>query len=90
MQEVNIFNDKYSMSSGTFFVFKTIGDAIQGTFLGKKTQINKFGNEQVLYKMKVNNGIILVPEMTTTVDKMAVVSPGQIVGFKYKIGRAHV
>lgn len=87
MENLNIFDE---VKQGQFFKFEKVGDAVQGTYIGKSRAMGKFG-EQVLYILQDKEGNVWnVPfGLTKTIvhDKMDGVKFGQIIGFKFDESR---
>ena len=81
-ENINIFDEA---KPGTFFKFEKVGDAIQGTYIGKSKGKSKF-NDQIIYIIQdksgnvwnigfpVNRGIVH--------ERMNSILFGQIVGFR--------
>ena len=82
---VDIFDEKNSMRD-TWFAPKQIGDAVQGTYVGKREGVNKYNHEQFIYELKNESGIVNVAVRKTHkafVERMDQIRLGQIVGVKF-------
>lgn len=71
-----------------WFTFKTVGDAIQGTYVGMgEIAKDNFGNRQIIYKLLDVEGttwnIGIKEDNKAFVNRMAEIRFGQIVGIKY-------
>lgn len=86
MSNINIF-DSATPQNGEFFAFKKVGDAVQGTYIDKKTGIDGYNNPQTIYVIKDADGKIwnIGFKDTSTIihERMNGIHMGQIVGFKY-------
>lgn len=85
MTDVNIFDEKFAMRA-TWFVPKTIGDSVQGTYIGKREGVNKYNHEQFIYELKNASGVVNVAVRKTHkafVERMEQIKFGQIVGVKF-------
>lgn len=70
-----------------WFNFKTIGDAIQGTYIGVSQAVDSFGNNQFIYKLLDAEGktwnVGIKESNKYCVKQMEGTRFGQIVGIKY-------
>lgn len=93
MSEVDIFSNA-TPQEGEFFAFKKIGDAIQGTYIGKKDMMSTlYGMMQTIYILSDINGKIWnvafnKERATITHERMSGIRLGQIVGFKFEDEKA--
>lgn len=85
-QDFNIF-DNTKPQSGEFFKFKSVGDAIQGTYIDVRNGTDSFGNQQTIYVLQDKEGKVwnLGFRQTAMVihERMNGIRFGQIVGFKF-------
>jgi len=85
---INIF-DVAPRYDGNFFLFKQVGDAIQGTFVSLYEAVDGYSKEQyvlVLMDNKDNNiyhKVGIGKDSTVLVDQLQKVKLGQIIGFRY-------
>jgi len=81
---MSIFSEENKVKTN-WFNFKTVGDKIEGTYVGKRSMISKMsGNEQTIFEIKVENGeIVFVGGKKMIDDQMKHIKLGQIVGFEY-------
>ena len=91
MQDVNVF-DSPQPPNGEFFKFAQIGDAIQGTFVGKRDAIDGFGSPQTVFILKDKNGVYHNIGLNQQSVSLKIVEErmlkegaelGHIIGFKY-------
>lgn len=93
MSEVDIFTNAVPQE-GEFFAFKKIGDAIQGTYIGKRDMMSQmYGVMQTIYILSDINGKIWnvafnKERATITHERMSGIRLGQIVGFKFEDEKA--
>lgn len=85
--DVNNFFEQAKKDDGEWFLFKTIGDKIAGTFTGVRRAIDGYNNEQFVITLRNNGknyfvGIRMTHKYTIEAIKQA--RYGQIVGFHYK------
>jgi len=82
---VDIFSEGAEVGS-TWAKFEKVGDGVQGTYIAKEFGKDSYGNDQTIYKLKGENGnIILVGVRNNKVgfhNQMDAVNFGQIVGIK--------
>ena len=80
---VDIFSE---VKQGTFFKFEKVGDAVQGTYIGKMPAQGKWG-PQIIYSLQDKQGAIwnvsFNKSKTIVIDRMNEIRFGQIVGFKF-------
>lgn len=80
---VDIFSE---VKQGTFFKFEKVGDAVQGTYIGKMPAQGKFG-PQMIYSLQDKEGAVWNISFNTSkkmvIDRMNEIRFGQIVGFKF-------
>lgn len=85
-QDFNIF-DNAKPQSGEFFKFKSVGDAVQGTYIDVRNGTDSFGNQQTIYVLQDKEGKVwnLGFRQTAMVihERMNGIRFGQIVGFKF-------
>ena len=82
---VNIFSDQNKVQQNTFR-FKTVGDKIQGTLVGKRVTSNalKGGEDQLVYDLKAEDGSVVSVFGKPGIDfQMKNIKLGQIVGMEY-------
>ena len=85
----DIFKDTKEKTVPQWAKFKTDGDSVQGTYVGKIIgMIDGYGNEQIVYQLLQNNGEIVnvgfgLNKKMINAD-MQQVKFGQIIGFKFK------
>lgn len=86
MTDINIF-DSATPQSGEFFKFSNVGDAVQGTYIDKKSGTDGYGNTQTIYVLKDSDGKIwnlgFKDSSIIIHERMNGIHMGQIVGFKY-------
>jgi hypothetical protein len=86
MYMVDIFKEGSKMEA-KWASFKTVGDKVQGTYIGKKKAVDSFNNEQIVYMLKQDDGTTMnvgVREKATRFhEKMDAINLGQIVGIQY-------
>ena len=88
---VNIFKEGKVMNVSPFY-FKNVGDAVQGTYIGKRDAIDNYSNKVTTYELKNDTGIwnVSFPKVGKMGKKrkihtdMELISFGHIVGFKYE------
>jgi len=72
---------------GTYAEWKEVGDNYQGTFVGKRKAIDSYGNDQIIYEIKREDGSIIMVAVRTTKEpfhnQMRHVNLGQIIGVKF-------
>jgi len=79
----DIFDDTNKIKSN-FWTYKTIGEEIQGTYIGKRQVINQLtGKEQWIYDLKVDAEFWSVGGKPGIDNQMRNVRIGQVLGFKY-------
>lgn len=80
----NIFSDDNKVK-GNWWKQETVGDKIQGTYIGKRQIVNQLsGKDQWIYEIKDENGEYWNVGGKPGIDvQMRHVKPGQIVGFEY-------
>lgn len=70
-----------------WFNFKTVGDAIQGTYVGVSQAVDSYGNNQFIYKLLDTEGntwnVGIKESNKRCVEQMGAARFGQIVGIKY-------
>jgi len=71
--------------ASNWFKFETIGDRIQGTYIGKREMLNQLsGNNQTVYELKTENGEIWNVGGKVGIDsQMTHVKFGQIIEFRF-------
>ena len=81
--DVDIFSQ---VKQGTFFKFEKVGDAVQGTYIGKMSAEGKFG-PQMVYSLQDKQGAVwnvsFNKNKKMVIDRMNEIRFGQIVGFKF-------
>jgi hypothetical protein len=86
MTAVDIFSQG-KITQTVWATFKEIGDAVQGTYIGKSKAINKYSMPQTVYELLAEDGTIIKTGVLDTKkifhDEMSHVNLGQIIGFKY-------
>lgn len=83
---MSIFDNKdNALATGTFFSFKTIGDKIEGTYIGTGYQVSQIsGEEQLHYRLKGTDGQYYKVGSRKGIDsQMKGIKLGQIIGFEY-------
>ena len=87
---MDIFNSA-KPQDGTFFSFKNIGDSIQGTYVGMRDALNKFGNMQTIYVLSDVDGkvwnVAFNKTASITHERMSGIRFGQIIGYKFEENR---
>lgn len=80
----NIFSDDNKVK-GNWWKQETIGDKLQGTYIGKRQIVNQLsGQDQWIYEIKDENGDYWNVGGKPGIDvQMRHVKPGQIIGFEY-------
>jgi hypothetical protein len=70
-----------------WFNFKTVGDAVQGTYIGVSQAVDSYGNNQFVYKLLDADGstwnVGIKESNKRCVEQMAAARFGQIVGIKF-------
>lgn len=87
---MTIFNQENKIENSGFFRFKTIGDKIEGTLIGKRLQKNQLdGSDQILYEILTPIGEVWIVGGKPRIDsQMRGIKLGQIVGFEFtEIGK---
>jgi hypothetical protein len=90
-ENVNIFDEA---KPGAFFKFEKVGDAVQGTYIGKMRGRSKFNNGEstIIYVLQDKNknvwNISFVESKTVVHERMKDIFFGQIVGFRFDEERA--
>lgn len=83
---VNIFEQGVEMKAG-WAKFENIGDKVQGTYVGKKKAVSKFG-PQIVYELMDEIGNITLVGIRESDEAfhnfMKLVRMGQIIGIEYK------
>lgn len=82
---MSIFDEKNKVESA-YFAFKTIGDKLDGTLVGKRNVENTLrpGEEQIVYEIKKSDGEYIDVYGKAGIDmQMRHVKLGQIVGFEF-------
>ncbi len=83
---MSIFDNKdNALASGSFFSFKTIGDKIEGTYIGTGYQVSQIsGEEQLHYRLKGTDGQYWKVGSRKGIDsQMKGIKLGQVIGFEY-------
>lgn len=83
MENLNIFDEA---KQGEFFKFEKVGDAVQGTYIGKTSGKSKF-SDQIIYILQDTNGKVwnigFAVDKKVVHEKMKGILFGQIVGFRF-------
>lgn len=86
--DVDIFNATKNQPESEWASFKSVGDRVQGIYVGSRQAIDSFNNPQTIFELldKKRNKLINVAIRNTKkplLDKMARAFLGMIVGFVY-------
>lgn len=83
---VNIFEAGHQMDT-RWAKFDTVGDQVQGTYVGQRMAVDGYNNEQVVYELKQADGNIVnvgvMTNKTNFIEKMKHIRYGQIVGIRF-------
>ena len=85
-EDFDVFGAATQRSAGKWMTWKTIGDAIKGTYIDKFEKVDGYGNPQIVYVLKNSSGQYNVGFRKTTPqvhDEMNRVQFGNVVGFKF-------
>ena len=85
-EDFDVFGAATQRSAGKWMTWKTVGDAIKGTYIDKFEKVDGYGNPQIVYVLKNSAGQYNVGFRKTTPqvhDEMARVKFGNVVGFRF-------
>lgn len=84
MKYPQLLDDKYKVEAGQFFNFETVGQMLEGVFIGSQENTRSKYGEQLVHKIKTDDGLMLLGGCKILDDRFSTMREGQIVIVKWE------